>query len=101
MAASAACYAVRLVEPCMQQETLKMVYYAYFNSIVNCGVIFCGNSSHSAKIFKIQKNMLRNLTGCSSRNSGRDLFRNLKILSLQLQYVLSLICGQNQISTEI
>ena len=32
---SAACYAVRSVQPLMLQETLKMVYYAYFHSIMN------------------------------------------------------------------
>jgi hypothetical protein len=33
---SAACYAMRSIKPFMSQETLKMVYYAYFHSIVNC-----------------------------------------------------------------
>ena len=51
---SAACYAVRLVKPFMSQETLKIVYYAYFHSIMNYGLIFWGNFSHSAKIFEVQ-----------------------------------------------
>jgi hypothetical protein len=38
-----------------------MVYYAYFHFIVNYGLIFCGKSSQSAKIFKIQKNIIRSL----------------------------------------
>jgi hypothetical protein len=37
---SAACYAVRSIKPFMSQEILKMVYYAYFHSIVNYGLIF-------------------------------------------------------------
>jgi len=36
---SAACYAIRSVKPCMSQETMMMVYYAYFYSIMSCGVI--------------------------------------------------------------
>jgi hypothetical protein len=36
---SSACYAMRSVKPFMLQETLKMVYYAYFHSIVNYGLI--------------------------------------------------------------
>jgi hypothetical protein len=55
----------------MSLETLKIVYYAYFNSVVNYGLIFWGNSSHSIKIFKIQKNII--------------------ILPLQSQYILSLL----------
>jgi hypothetical protein len=75
----------------MSQETLKMVYYAYFYSIMNYGLIFWENSSHSVKNFKIQKNIIRIITVCRSRDSCRDLFKNLKILPLQSQYILSLL----------
>jgi hypothetical protein len=68
-----------------------MVYYAYFHSIVNYGLISWGNYSHSVKIFKIQKNIIRITTGCRSRDSCTDLFKNLKTLPLQLQYILSLL----------
>jgi hypothetical protein len=36
----AAGYAVRSVKPYISQETLKMVYYIYFHSIMNYGLIF-------------------------------------------------------------
>jgi hypothetical protein len=75
----------------MSQETLKMVYYAYFHSTVNYGLTFWGNSSHSVKIFKIRKNIIGIITGCRSRDSYRALFKNLKILPLQSQYILSLL----------
>jgi hypothetical protein len=32
--------------------------YKHFHSIMNYGLIFWGNSSHSVKIFKIQKNII-------------------------------------------
>jgi hypothetical protein len=48
---SAACYAIRSIKPFMSQGTLKMVYYTYFHSIMNYGLIFWGNSSHSVKNF--------------------------------------------------
>jgi hypothetical protein len=47
----------------MTQETLKMVYYSYFHSVMDDGLIFGGNSPHSAKIFKTQKNIIRITTG--------------------------------------
>jgi hypothetical protein len=75
----------------MSQEALKMFYYVYFHSVVNYGLIFLGNSSHSVKILKIRKNIIRIITGCGSRDSMRDLFRNLKILTLQSQYILSIL----------
>jgi len=86
---SAACNEMRSVKPFMSQETLKMAYYAYFHSIVNCGLIFWGKSSHSALIFKTKKNMIRIITRCGHRGSCRDLLKNLKVLPLQSQYILS------------
>jgi len=68
-----------------------MVYYAYFHSIMNTGLIFWGDCFHGEKIFKIQKNIIGIITGCRSRDSCRDFLQNLKILPLQLQYVLSLL----------
>jgi len=54
-------------------------------------ILILGKASHSAKIYKIQKNLILISTGCSSRDLCRDLFRNLKILPLQPQYILSLL----------
>jgi len=63
---SSACYAMRSVKPFMSQETLKVVYYAYFHSIMNYGLISRWNSSQSAKMFKIKKNKIMIITGCRS-----------------------------------
>jgi len=84
---SAACNAMRSVKPFMSQETLNMVNYAYFHSIMNFGLILWGKSSHSALIFKIKRDMTRIITGCRRRDSCRDLFKNLKVLPLQSQYI--------------
>jgi hypothetical protein len=42
---------MRSVKPFKLHETLKMVYYAYFNPIMNYGLIFWENSSNSKNIF--------------------------------------------------
>jgi hypothetical protein len=63
----------------------------YFHSIMQLGLIFSGNLSHSAKIFKVQKNRTRIIRGCRSRESCGDLFKNLNILPLESLYVLSLL----------
>ena len=49
---SSACYAKRSVKPFMSQEKLKTVYNAYFNCVVNCGLISRWNSSQSEKKYK-------------------------------------------------
>jgi hypothetical protein len=42
------------------------------------------------KIFKMQKRIVRIMTGCR-KVSCRNLFRNMKIVTLMTQYILSLI----------
>jgi hypothetical protein len=75
---STASYVTRSVKLFMSQGTLKMVYYACFHSIMTYGLMFWGNFSHSANIFKMPKNIIRLITGCRSRDSCIFLFKNLK-----------------------
>jgi len=75
----------------MSLSNLRIVYYSNFNSIINYGLPFWGNSSHSIKIFRIQKNKIRIMLGCKKRVSCRNLLRKLKILTLVSQHILSLM----------
>jgi hypothetical protein len=56
---STACYAIRVIKPLMSQETLVMMYYAYFHSIMNSVIIFWGNSSYSLDYKKRQLESLQ------------------------------------------
>ena len=49
------CYTVRSMVHVSNINTLKSVYYAYFQSIIKYGIILWGNSSNSGKIFTLQK----------------------------------------------
>ena len=42
---SQVCYIVRVVKLFLSWDTLKIIYYTYFHSIMTCGVIFWGNSN--------------------------------------------------------
>ena len=55
---SVACFVVRVIKPFVTQDTLKMVYYSGFHSIMNYGIIFWGNSLYSNSIFKQQKRII-------------------------------------------
>jgi hypothetical protein len=44
---STACYAIRTVKPYVKLETLLMVYYAYFHSVMHYGIMFWGNLSYA------------------------------------------------------
>jgi hypothetical protein len=88
---NAACYAIRTVRPFVKLETLLMVYYAYFHSIMHYGNMFWGNSSYAINVFQVQKRALRIMMGIGSRDSCRQLFITLGILPLQSQYIYSLL----------
>jgi hypothetical protein len=85
-----ACFAIRSLHAIMPLETLKMIYFAYFHSILSYGIIFWGNQSYSDRIFKIQKRVIRIVTHSRRRESCRELFKKLDILPLYSQYILSI-----------
>jgi hypothetical protein len=67
------------------------MYLAYFHSIIKYGIIFCGNSAEAKKVLLLQKRTLRIMVGINHRNSCRPVFKELNILTLASQYILSLI----------
>ena len=75
----------------MPINTLKTVYYSHFHAIITYGLPFWGNSPHSAKIFKMQKRIVRIMMGYRNRVSWRSLFKRLEILPFTSQFLLLLM----------
>jgi hypothetical protein len=84
-----ACYAIRTITSLLSTDILTMVYYAHVHSLMSYGIIFWGNSSHSIEIFRIQKRVIRIITKSGSKTTCHQLFKQLEILLLQSQYILS------------
>ena len=84
---SSASFALRLVKPFLSLDSLKMVYYSYFHSVMTYGLIFWGNSHHCNINFRLQKRIIRIIVGIRGRDSCREHFKNLKILPLPSQYI--------------
>jgi len=70
-------------------NTLKSIYYPHFDSIIKYGIMFWGNSSNSAKIFTLQKKIFRIMAGAQPRTSCRSLLKQLEIITVLCQYILS------------
>jgi hypothetical protein len=66
---SSACYAMRSVKSYVTINTLKMIQYSYFHSVMTYGLLFWGSSPDSIKIFRLQKKIIRIMMGCRSRDS--------------------------------
>jgi hypothetical protein len=61
-----------------------MLNYILWNYIL-------GNSSHSDEIFKTQKQIIRIIMNSSRNASCQQLFKELKILPVQSQYIFSIL----------
>jgi len=85
-----ACYILRALNPILSVSNLKMIYFSYIHSIITNGIIFWGNSTGSDEVFKIQKRAIRIITNSHCSISCRNLFKELNILPLQSQCILSL-----------
>jgi hypothetical protein len=84
------CFAIQSVKSILYLETLKMVYYSYVHSILNYEIIFWGKSLHIIRVFRIQKRIIRIIMNSAKRVSCHSLFRELGILPLQAEYILSI-----------
>jgi hypothetical protein len=50
-----ACYIARAMKPFLSLNSLKIIYHAYFYSVITYGLIFWGSSPYSTDIFRLQK----------------------------------------------
>jgi len=81
---SAATFAMRVVQPLLSLDSLKLIYYFYFHSILSYGIIFWGNTPYSNVIFKMQKKIIRIMTGIKNRDSCREYFKKLKNTAISI-----------------
>jgi len=83
---SAACFSIRKLIHTLYPDILHMVYFVYFHSVLQYGIIFWGNSTHSHQVFKLQKKVVMVMSVLGLRPSC--LFRKLNILPIACQYIL-------------
>jgi len=88
---SAASYALRQVKYTLSTDSLKLIYFAHVQSIMNYGVIFWGNSPSAKKVFILQKKIIRIIANIGMRDSCREIFKNLQIMTLYSLYAYSII----------
>jgi len=82
---------MKSIKPFVSMKILKVIYFAYFHSIMSYGIIFWGNSAASVKAFRMQKRIIRIMTGSRNRLSCRPLFKRMGILPLPSMYIFALL----------
>jgi len=84
-------YILRSLRPVLSLKVMKQIYTSYVHSVLNCGIIFWGNSSFSRTIFITQKRIVRIIMKAKARDSCRAMFSKLGILTLYSHYIFSIL----------
>jgi hypothetical protein len=91
MKLSSACFLIRRLYYTLNSDSLKLVYFAHFYSIVIYGIIFWGNQRDVNKPSILQNRVLRLVIGLGCRSSCTAWFKQLEILTVQCLYILSFV----------
>jgi len=84
-------YIIRSLRGILSLKIVKQIYYSYVHSVLNYGIIFWGSSSYCRTLFTTQKRIIRIIMKANVRESCRDMFRDLGILTLYSQYIYSIL----------
>ena len=61
---STACNVTRSVKPNVSHNSLLLIYFSLFHTVLSYGITFWGNSYHSTRIFRMQKRGIRIIMAC-------------------------------------
>jgi hypothetical protein len=79
---SKAIYAIRKTNEICGRVAARSIYFAYFHSLMTYGAIFWGRAADSSRVFILQKRAVRAILSMHPRESCRDKFKALGILTL-------------------
>ena len=85
---SSAAFAVRKIRQLTDIATARLVYFAYFHSIMSYGILLWGTGADVDSIFILQKRAVRAIYNMGPRESLREFFKVTDILTLPSQYIL-------------
>lgn len=84
---SSAAYAVRKIRHLTDIETARLVYFSYFHSVMSYGLLLWGSAADIQTIFVLQKRAIRAIYKLRPRDSLRELFKEINILTVASQFV--------------
>lgn len=85
------CYSIRVIHKYLNEKSLRIIYFANFESIIKFGIIFWGSNTNINKIFVIQKRVLRLIYKMQYNESCRTIFKNNKILTVVALYIYEIL----------
>jgi hypothetical protein len=85
-------YMVKTLKETMSPYMITNIYFSNFESCFRYGIILWGGDKESKNIFKLQKRVLRVISGVSNRTSCRQIFKHYNVLTLPSLYILEVVC---------
>lgn len=84
---NSAVHAIREVRKLTDVATARLVYHAYFHSIMSYGILMWGAAADIENIFKLQKRAIRAIYKLSPRTSLRNKFKDINIMTVHSLYI--------------
>jgi hypothetical protein len=75
----------------VNEQVLRMAYFAHFQSQLGYGIIFWGSSSTKRSVFGVQKRAIRIMLRLGPRSSCREVFKKLGILTVPCLYMYAMM----------
>ena len=83
-------YAITSIKPFLSLDVLWSAEVSFAHSIILYGVVFWGKSSHSEEIIKVQKRIINIIMNLSKIASCQQPLKDLNILEVLSQYIISI-----------
>jgi hypothetical protein len=93
---SSAVYAIKKIRQYTDIATARTVYFSYFHSIMSYGILLWGKAADIETVFILQKRAIRAIYCLTARTSLKDLFKEIKILTVASQYIYNCILYTRQ-----
>jgi hypothetical protein len=85
-------YIIKSLKEVMSPTMVRSIYYAHLHALLWYGIIFLGGDNESNSIFKLQKGVIRIISGVSKHTSCRQIFKDYNILTVACLYILEMVC---------
>jgi hypothetical protein len=95
------CYIIKSVQGMMGSGVIRSLYHSKFESLVRYGIIFWRVEKESISVFKLQKSVIRTMSGVGKSTSSRQLFKDCKILTVTSLYIYWKCCFIKKYRTAI
>lgn len=80
-------YLFRNLSDCVSADVLRIAYFGLFQSVISYAILAWGHSPAAARIFSLQRRIIRILAGISYREDCKNSYKTLHLMTLPSIYI--------------